>query len=199
LSNSWSSEKSGLKEIEVRPAVHLTFDEFELRYLSFDLTIGPGLRDGDMDGRPFCGDAGRERCHKATVCIGDPRFEIDFSFMSDHGVESIDERPRFRERRNALLDGCDGDGFGLAQMISLRCHQPCNRPGGRQLLQLLVTDFLGTATPRRPFADHPQGASEALLFQAAPELGAIAAATGSLRIKERQMFIQGALTRSEDV
>jgi hypothetical protein len=66
-------------------------------------------------------------------------------------------------------------------------------------LQLLVADFLGTATPRRPFADHPQGASEALLFQAAPELGAIAAATGPLRIKERQMFIQGALTRSEDV
>jgi hypothetical protein len=66
LSNSWSSEKSGLKEIEVRSAVHLTFDEFELRYLSFDLTIGPGLRDGGMDGplsvaMPVANDATRLR------------------------------------------------------------------------------------------------------------------------------------------
>jgi hypothetical protein len=65
LSNSWSSEKSGLKEIEVRPAVHLTFDEFELRYLSFDLTIGPGLRDGGMDGRPqSLGEARRRPASK---------------------------------------------------------------------------------------------------------------------------------------
>ena len=53
-------------------------------------------------------------------------------------MEVIHDPTGVGQHQNAGLDDGDGDGFGLAQMITGRGHQPRNGSGRRDLLQLLV-------------------------------------------------------------
>ncbi len=56
-----------------------------------------------------------------------------------------------------------------------------------------------TTAARRPFADHTQGATEALLFETSPKFGALTAAIRPLRVKERQIRVDRALAGWEDL
>ena len=57
--------EASLKKIDIRAAVHLAFDEFELGDLPFRLTVRPSLRESGTDGRTICCNASREGRERA--------------------------------------------------------------------------------------------------------------------------------------
>lgn len=60
-------------------------------------------------------------------------------------MEGVNESSGIRQHRKALFNG--GDGLGPGQVAPLRCHQPCYRPRGTDILQLLIAGFFGVPLP----------------------------------------------------
>lgn len=101
------------------------------------LTIGPRLRDRRVHRALVVGDAGCERGDEAPLGFVDPSFELNLGFLPDHLVEAVNESSGIAQHALFNRDNCDG--LGLGQVVPLRCHQPCYRPGGGDPLQLLST------------------------------------------------------------
>ena len=70
----------------------------------------------------------------------------------------------------------------LFEWFARRGHQSRDRSRGRHFLQLSVGRLVRPPSSCRPLADDTQGASEALRLQTTPELCAVTAALGPLRL-----------------
>jgi hypothetical protein len=100
--------------------------------LAFGLTIRTALEDGASDGGLVLGDAGGKGRDQARTCVSDPRIEIIGGLCPDDGgVEAIDNRAGFGKGWHAALNGGDGYGIGLPQMIPRR--GPRWEPAARSL------------------------------------------------------------------
>src|SRR3954447_19700653 len=69
---SFHSDQSGLQEVEMASAVHLTLHQLEFRNLAFRLTVRPRQRDRRTNSRLILGNAIDERGHEAVARSGYP-------------------------------------------------------------------------------------------------------------------------------
>jgi hypothetical protein len=67
-------------------------------------------------------------------------------------MEPVDQTSGLVQHGHIGLNGCDPKVVGLAQMIAASGHQLSDSSGGRHSLKLL-TGYLRTAAPGRPFAN----------------------------------------------
>lgn len=83
MMGSCSSDQSGLEQIEFATTVHLSFHQFELGDLPFDLTVGPWLGDRRADGGFVVDDTPYKGCDQAGTGVFEPRVETgNFSGVS---------------------------------------------------------------------------------------------------------------------
>ena len=196
---SGRADQSCLKEIDLCSAVHLSLDELEPGDLAFGLAVRPRLDQGSMNRGDIFGDPRSEGAEQAVACGGNPGNKISLFSISDHGVKPIGECSRGDQRRHTGLDSRYGDGIGFAHVITRRHHQPCYRSSRGHLLQLLIAGLFGATASGRPLTDHPLRTAEAIQFEPPPEFGAVPAASSPLCIEQRQVCIERALPRPEDV
>lgn len=87
-------DEAGLEQVELSAAVHLAFDELELCYLTFGLSVRRVRRDGGADSGDIPDDAICERHDKAGACPLDPGVEIGLGLAADHKLEGRDDLAR---------------------------------------------------------------------------------------------------------
>jgi hypothetical protein len=174
------------------------------RFTSFSFVIRPSVWPFDQGSERAARTAALSRMmplakHAMAHAGGsDPWIEICDELLSHHGLKAFDEHAGFDECGNVRLDGGDGDCFCFAKIVARGGHQSRDSSRGRNFLQL-IGRLRGSSSPCRPLADYTQGALEALPLQATPELCAVTAALGPLRVQKGQVGIERALPCPEDI
>jgi hypothetical protein len=94
-----------LEKIDLRPSIHLPFDQLELGDLSFGLTVRPRFDDRGTDGAFVLCDAVGERRYEACTGVDDPWIEFGRDLPPDHRPEHVDQVARLHQHRHAGLNG----------------------------------------------------------------------------------------------
>src|SRR3954462_8845208 len=88
---SSGGKEPSFKEVELRPAIHLAFDELEFRDLALDRTIRPRLLDRSRNRHLVRADTGCKGRDQPRCRVLDPALKV-VSPHTDHHVEPVHER-----------------------------------------------------------------------------------------------------------
>jgi hypothetical protein len=114
-----------LKQVDFSAAMHLAFHEFKLCDLSLGLAIRPRAIDVRAHRCFVLHGAANEKGDQAVLGVIDPWIERRGVLLSEHGLETFDERSRLDEPRDSVSMTANATESALLRlsrdMITYRC------------------------------------------------------------------------------